>query len=289
MSDSSSATLRSGYLFACATVSIWAGFVLMTRRAGISALNGFDLTALRFGTASLLLFPAWLFWRRVPLLDVRLLLLAATGGIAYSLTVYWSFRFAPAAHGAVLISGMLPFFVAACAWMIQGEPPRRSLRVALVVIAAGMAAMAMDAFRQPGSTWRGDLLMITSSFIWAVYTVLVRRFGYSPAETTIGVALLAALIYLPVYLLWLPKGIAEVPLHAVLVQAFYQGVLVVIVAMVLYMQALVRLGPTRLGSIMATVPAVAGLGAWLILGEPLSDFLLVGLLLTSAGAWLGSR
>jgi drug/metabolite transporter (DMT)-like permease len=34
---------------------------------------------------------------------------------------------------------------------------------------------------------------------------------------------------------------------------------------------------------------VAGLGAWLILGEPLSGFLLAGLLLTSIGAWLGSR
>ena len=286
---SSPAASRSGYVFAAATVLIWSGFVLVTRRAGVSALNGFDLAALRFGTAALLLSPAWLFWRRVPLFDARMLLLALTGGIGYSLTVYWSFRFAPAAHGAVLISGMLPFFVAACAWMLLREPPRHSLRLALIVIAAGMAAMAVDAFRQPGSTWRGDVLMLASSFIWAVYTVLVRRFGYAPADTTIGVALLAALLYLPVYAFCLPKGIALVPLHAVLVQAFYQGVLVVIVAMVLYMQAMVRLGPTRLGAIMATVPAVAGLGAWLVLGEPLSAFLLAGLLLTSAGAWLGSR
>ena len=52
---------RSGYFYAGACVLIWAGFVLLSRVAGKTALNGFDLTALRFGTAAVLLFPAWLF------------------------------------------------------------------------------------------------------------------------------------------------------------------------------------------------------------------------------------
>jgi drug/metabolite transporter (DMT)-like permease len=280
---------RSGYFFAAATVLIWSGFVLMARHAGVSALNGYDLTALRFGTAAALLLPAWIFWKRVPIFNLRMLSLALSGGIAYSVVVYWSFHFAPGGHGAVLISGMLPFFMAACAWVVLGETPRRSLWLSLIVIALGMAALGVDTFRHSGSTWRGDLMMATSSLIWAIYTVLVRRFGYSPAETTIGVALLACLIYLPVYIVFLPKGMAQVPLSAVLAQAFYQGVLVVIVAMVFYMQAMVRLGPTRLGAIMAVVPAVAGLGAWLVLQEPLSAFLVAGLVLTSTGAWLGSR
>ena len=102
-------------------------------------------------------------------------------------------------------------------------------------------------------------------------------------------ALLAALIYLPVYALLLPKGITLVPLSAIVTQAFYQGVLVVIVAMLLYMQALARLGPTQLGAAMATVPAVAGIGATLVLGEPFSAWLVAGVVLTSLGAWMGSR
>lgn len=280
---------RSGYVYAAACVFIWSGFVLLSRIAGKTALTGFDLTALRFGTAAVLLLPAWLFWKRVPLLTTRMFMLVATGGIGYAVTVYSSFRFAPAAHGAVLLSGLLPFFVAALTWRLLGEPLRPSLKQALLLIGLGVASLAIHSLHDLGSSWPGDLLMITASLLWGLYTVLVKKWGYSPWETTLGVALLSALLYLPVYLLFLPKGLSQVPMEVIGLHAFYQGVLVVIVAMVLYMQALVRLGPTQLGAVMATVPAVAGIGATLALGEPFSMWLVVGLVLTSLGAWLGTR
>ncbi len=285
----SAASLRSGYLFAAGTVLIWSGFVLMARLGGKSPLTTYDLTALRFGVAALLLFPAWLFWKRVPLFNRRMLALVLSGGLAYSLVVYAAFKYAPAAHGAVLISGMLPFFVPLCAWLILREPFRHSLRLALPVIALGLVCLGVDVFAQAGNTWLGDFFMVSSSLIWAVYTVLVRRFGYGPWETAIGGVLLSALIYLPIYLLFLPKAILQTPLPMVIMQGLYHGVVVVIVAMVLYMAAMVRLGPVKLGSTMALVPAVAGLGSSLVLGESLSGWLVGGLLLTSLGAWLGTR
>ncbi len=280
---------RSGYLYAAACVFIWSGFVLLSRVAGTTTLNGFDLTALRFGTAALLLLPAWLFWKRVPLFNRRMLALVATGGIGYASVVYTSFRFAPAAHGAVLLSGILPFFVALLAWRLLQQPLSPHLKKALFLIALGVAALALHSLHDLGRSWPGDLLMVTASFLWGLYTVLVKKWGYSPWETTLGVALLSALIYLPVYVLLLPKGIQTVPLSVPVTQGGYQGVLVVIVAMVLYMQAMVRLGPLRLGAVMATVPAVAGMGATLALGEPFSMWLVIGLILTSLGAWLGTR
>lgn len=284
-----SGSSRSGYAFAAATVCIWAGFVLLARMAGTSPLNGNDVVALRFGVAALILLPAW-WWRwRVPLFTRRMATLMLFGGMAYTLLAYWSFRFAPAAHGAVLLSGVLPFFVAAVTWGLLGERPRPRLRQALLCIAGGVGCLAVHSLGGLGQSWPGDLMMLGASLCWALYTVLVRRWGYAPAETTIGVTLLSALVFLPVYLLVLPKGIAQVPLSSLLLQGFYQGVLVAIVAMVLYMQALARLGPLRLGTAMATVPAIAGIGATLVLGEPFSAWLVGGLVLTSAGAWLGTR
>jgi drug/metabolite transporter (DMT)-like permease len=190
----------------------------------------------------------------------------------------------------VLISGLLPFFVPLAALVIQREPLRPNLLQALPLIALGMLGLAVDTFmHSSGSTWRGDLLMVTSSLSWAVYTILVRRSGLTPWQTTIGVALLSALIYLPVYALLLPKALTQASWPMLIQQGIYQGIIVVIVAMLLYMQAMARLGPTRMGSVMATVPAIAGISASLILGEPLSAWLLGGLTLTSIGAWLGAR
>lgn len=283
------AALRSGYAFAAGTVLIWSGFVLLSRMAGKSSLNGNDLVALRFATAAAILFPFWVCKWRVPLLDARLLALALAGGLGYTLLAYWSFHFAPAAHGAVLLSGVLPFFVAGVAWALHGEPLRPQIRHALVPIAAGVACLALHSLNGLGESWPGDLMLLAASLLWAVYTVLVRRWGFSPVETTMGVTLLSAALFLPVYVFLLPKGIGHAPMSAIITQAFYQGVIVAIVAMVLYMQALSRLGPLRLGTAMATVPAIAGTGATLILGEPFSLWLIAGLVLTSIGAWLGTR
>lgn len=280
---------NSGYFFAAGAVLIWSGFVLVSRLGGTSVLNAFDITALRFGTAALVLLPAWWFWKRVPLFNPKVLSLALSGGIAYSVTVYFAFKHAPAAHGAVLISGLLPFFVPLMALLILKEPLRRKLYFALPVIALGMICLGLDIFGRTENTLPGDLLLVASSLLWALYTILAKRSGLGAWETAIGSALLAALIYLPVYMLLLPKAIMVAPLQDIILQAFYQGVVVAVIAMLFFMAAMTRLGPTRLGAFMALVPAVAGISASLILGEALNTWLVCGLLLTSAGAWLGAR
>lgn len=280
---------RSGYLFAAVTVCLWAGFVWLSRIAGSSGLNGFDMTALRFGVATIVLLPMWLFWRRVPLFNREMLQLAGTGGIGYALLAYSAFQFAPAAHGAVLISGILPFFVTVLAWRMLGERPGKRRYIALSVIAAGVGSLAMHSLNGLRDSWPGDLMMIGGSFTWGLYTVLVKKTGKQPWDITIGVALLSAIIYLPVYGLVLPKGLLEAPWHVILVQGVFHGILVVIVAMVCFMKAMGQLGPVRMGAVMATVPSIAGMGAVILLGESFSFWLLAGLICTSVGAWLGAR
>jgi drug/metabolite transporter (DMT)-like permease len=280
---------KSGYFFVAGAVLIWSGFVLVSRMGGTSVLNAFDIAALRFAGAVLVLLPIWCFWKRVPLFNKTMLSLAATGGIGYSVVVYFAFKHAPAAHGAVLISGLLPFFVPLVAFILLREPPRRSLRVALPIIALGMICLGVDIFSRSENTLFGDLIMISASLIWAFYTILAKRSGLSAWDMAIGGGLLSALLFLPVYLLFLPKAIMLAPAKDIVLQMVYQGVFVAVVAMVFYMAAVTRLGAARTGACMAVVPAVAGIGASLILGEPLDAWLVSGLLATSAGAWLGGR
>jgi drug/metabolite transporter (DMT)-like permease len=280
---------KSGYFFAAGTVLIWSGFVLVARMGGTSALNAFDITALRFGVAGLVFLPLWLFWKRFPLFNKTVLSLALTGGISYSVVVYLAFKHAPAAHGAVLISGLLPFFVPLLAFALLKEPLRRNLRLALPVIAVGIICLGVDIFSRSENTLLGDLLLVASSLIWALYTILAKRSGLGAWETAIGNSLLSALFFLPVYILFLPKAIFDASMADIVLQAVYQGVVVAVIAMLFYMAAMTRLGPTRTGACMALVPALAGIGASLILGEALDAWLIAGLLATSAGAWLGAR
>lgn len=281
--------LRRGYFFALLTVLIWSGFILVTRLGGKSPLTPWDVTALRFGTAALVLLPVWLLRRPRLRFNWRTVVLALSGGCGYGVLVYAGFKLTSAAHGAVLLPGMLPFAVALVAWLGLGERPSQQRWAGLMGIAAGVACLATDSFGGSGSDWRGDLLVLSASFTWAIYTVLVRKWNVSAWDATLGVALVSAALYLPIYCLWLPKNLAAASLSGIVLQAAYQGILVVIVAMLFFMRAVTALGATRVGTLMALVPAVAGTTTAPLLGEPLSPWMVTGLVLVSLGAWVGSQ
>jgi drug/metabolite transporter (DMT)-like permease len=210
--------------------------------------------------------------------------LSLTGGIAYALFVYAGFTLAPATHGAVLLSGVLPFFTALVAYFLLGERADRHRLAGLALIALGVGCMAFDQLRGSPVSPLGDALLLAGSLCWGVYSVLLRRWQVPPWDATMGVALLSALLYLPLYLLVLPSQLATAPAGEILLQALYQGVLVVIVAMILFTRALAALGPVRLNMFMAMVPGLATLLAVPLLGESLSFWPLLGLACVSIGA-----
>lgn len=279
-----------GCVYAVAAVLLWSGFILVSRAGGTTALTPYDTAALRFGTAMLILLPIW--WRQrrpARLYSKPIIMVAVFGGVLYALLVYSAFKYAPASHAAILLPGLMPFAIAFFAWLVLGERLNRSRKLGLVFMAAGIPCLAWDTFAEAGLAWLGDLLFVLGSFSWAYYTVLVRRLSIGPWEATVGGAIVAASIYLPVYILFLPKAIGAVHWGMILVQSVYQGMLAIILAVLLYMRAVALIGPSGMGAFMALVPAIAGFAAVPLLGESLSLPLAMGLVLVSAGAYVGTR
>lgn len=291
-STSPSSSLALGYAAALGTVAIWAGFILISRLGGKTGLTGWDIVALRLGTAAMILMPFSLklpagTWR-----DRRLWTLALIGGLLFLVLAYAGFKLAPAAHGGILMPGMQPFLVTALAWAILGTRPPRQRVLALLPIALGVVCVAVPVIAGLGhgpSTLPGDALLLTASVAWAAYSVLVKKWVYDPWLLTRFVAIASALVYLPAYLLWLPKGLDQVPASMLWLQALYQGIGPTIVAMILFLKAVSILGAERMGALVALVPVLAGLGAVPLLDEPLTPWLVAGLALVSGGAWLASR
>ena len=281
-----------GYLAALATVVIWAGFILISRLGGKTGLTGWDIVALRLGTASLVLLPFSLklpagTWR-----DGKLWTLALSGGLTFLVLVYAGLKLAPAAHGGILMPGMQPFLVTAMAWLILGARPPRQRVLALVPIALGMLCVAIPSVlgtHGGPSTLLGDVLLLSASLTWAVYSVLVKKWAYDGWLLTRFVALASCLVFMPVYLLFLPKGLDQVPMSMLVLQALYQGIGPTILAMVLFLKAVTILGAERTGALVALVPVMAGLGAVPLLDEPLTAWLVAGLVLVSSGAFLAAR
>lgn len=282
-----------GYVAAVATVLIWAGFMLLARLAGQHALTSWDVVALRLGTAAMVLLP---FCGTLPpgtWRNPRLWGLALTGGFLFLILVYAGLARAPAAHGGVLLSGLQPFIITMLAWRILGTRPARERVWGLLAIALGVTCVAGPQLlgSQPAnaSTLQGDMLLVCASLAWATYSVMVRKWVFDVWLLTRFLAVASALIYIPIYLLWLPKNLAAASWSMLALQAVYQGVITTIVAMLLFLRAIAILGPERTGAIVAIVPVVVGLVAVPLLDEPLTLWLIGGMVLVSGGAYLAAR
>lgn len=282
---------RAGWIAVAATICIWTGFILVSRAGGKGLLTGWDVAALRFGVGGLV---ALFFLRRVKLPPIRVIaLFSVFGGIGYAVTVYTAFRLAPAAHASVLMPGALPFATAVIAWLWLRQAPSRVQRVALGLVFAGIVLTAADTLSHgaqiTGLQLAGDALFLCGSSAWAVFTLLLRRYPMQPLAATVATTLGSAVAYLPIWWLFLPGTLGQAPAAEIAMQAVYQGVLVVFVAMLLYTFAVRRLGPQPVALMMAVVPGLSALAAVPVLGEPLSLLSLAGLTAVTAGAVLGAR
>ena len=285
------ASTRAGWIAVTATICIWTGFILVSRAGGKGILTGWDVAALRFGVGALI---AVFFLPRVTLPPPKVIaLFSLFGGIGYAVTVYSAFRMAPAAHAAVLMPGALPFETAVIAWLWLKQAPSRPQRIALGLVLAGIVLTAADTLSHgaqiTGMQMVGDALFLCGSSTWATFTLLLRRHPVSPLTATVTTTLGSAIVYLPLWWLFLPSTLGQAPVAEILMQAVYQGVLVVFVAMLLYTLAVRHLGPQTVALLMAVVPGLAALAAVPVLDEPLSVLALAGLGAVTAGAVLGAR
>ena len=292
---SDSPTYMKGALFGFAAVSIWASWSAVTRLAVTTNLDSWDIVALRFGVAGLLLSPVVV--RRGLALD-RLGWLGLAGivvgnGAPYALVAAEGLRFAPAYDGGALNPAMMPLFVALITATFLHEQVSRAQKAGLLLIAAG-ALILVGWHTEVGHTgWNtsrtfGDALFLLASFLTAVFTVLTRQAKLDPIHAAALVATGSLVIWLPIYLATSTTHLALMPVADLAVQAVFQGIVVTIISLVLYVRSVAILGASGGAAFGALVPALTAFIAIPLLGEWPSDIGWVSIGLISAGVYLTS-
>lgn len=280
-----------GALCGLTAVSIWAGWSAVTRLAVTTELDAWDIAALRFGVAAVLLLPVVL--RRGLLIDRLgwrgLAMLVAGAGVPAVLLAATGLRYAPAHDHGALNPGCMPLFVTAIGVLFLGERPSSARRLGLALILA--AVIILVGYHEAGwspSRTLGHALFLATSLLWAGFTLVTRQARIAPLHAAALVAVGSSVIYLPVYFVWHGAGLARLPLPDLAIQAVFQGVLVTVVSLVLYGRAIATLGAPGAAAFGALVPALSALFAIPVLGEWPSDPDWLAIALVSAGVYLAS-
>jgi len=290
MTDTTNSRYLAGALYGLSAILIWAGWMSVTRLGISTSLTAADITMLRFGTAGILLLPV-VIRHGLGLARLRwwqLAIMVGGAGAPYAMIASSGLRYAPAADAGVLIPGVMPLFVAILAVTLLGEKIGASRKAGYGMILLGVLAIAGMAVLVPGQRTIGHVLFLTASFMWAGYTIVLRRAGLAPLHAAALVSVGSGIIFLPFYVWLRGTALATVPMNDILLQAVFQGVFATILSLYLFGKTVALLGASGGAAFGALVPALAALLAIPVLGERPSVTDWLGIASVTAGVYLAS-
>lgn len=268
--------------------AIWGSYLAMAR-VGVSAgLHASDIAALRYGIAAVIMLPWLMRHGLLTMAGVGLMrgaALALFAGPLFIIVGVSGYAFAPLAHGAVLQPAGMTLGSIGLAILVLGERPTLARTVGVAAILAGLAVIAGPGLLAGSAlTPLGDLLFVAAGLMWAIFTVLSRRWGVSPVAGTAVISVLSAAVYVPVYLAVVGADrLIAAPLPFLLSQVLVQGVLSGVVAVLAYSKAVEILGAGKAAVFPALVPAVAILIGIPVAGELPTPVQLAGLGIVTLG------
>lgn len=290
MSSGSSSQI-TGYAAAWCIVLVWSFWLIVSRVANQSGLTIYDLAALRYGLASLIAVPLCLFykpWRGLRLFQIAVLSFIL--GPVYILFVFSGFLYAPAAHGGIFMNGVLPLISIVFAIVLMRVLPdiKQILGGSLILVSA--IVLAWDASVSSGAdAWIGDLLFLTGALFFSTYMILAERWQLGAMQIIFCGTVVNAALYLPVWALWLPSGLADAPMGPFLLQAVYQGFVPNLIGLLFIAHASRTIGNGNTSFILAAVPGGGAILGMLILGESLNLPSIIALLILTVGLLMSVR
>jgi drug/metabolite transporter (DMT)-like permease len=259
----------------------------------VSGADPIALAILRWGIGFLCVLPVALLtkvrWpQRRDLLPVAVLGLCFFGlfFILYNVAIGYT-----TAARASLALATLPLQTMVVAALLGAEPltVRKTAGVCIAVFGA-VAALAAGLASAPVNAWRGELIMTAAVFCMAFYNVLSRplmRRSSALGFLTVGMGTgAAALVVVGLF----TGSFAALKNFGTSqwIAGIYLGVGGGAAAFILWVIALERATPTRVANTMTVNPIAAALLAALLIGEPITPNLVLGLIAVFAGIWLAT-
>ena len=280
----------TGYIAAGLVVVVWSFWLVISRVGATSSLTIYDLAAMRYGVSGLISLPLVLWfkpwrdmgWYRVGVLSFIL-------SPVYILMVFAGFLFAPVAHAGVFMNGFLPLFSILLGFVLfQTKPLRLQLYGACLIFLAAITLTFNETGFSLSQNWKGDLFFTAGGAFFACYVLLSRHWQINTLQVLLCGAVINALIYVPVWFLVLPSGLAQTETDVLMLQVFYQGLVPNLFGLIMIAHASRTIGAEVTSAWMAFVPAGAAFLGVHILNETLPMSSWVALVLLTFGLCLVS-
>jgi drug/metabolite transporter (DMT)-like permease len=269
------------------SVTIFGVNFVISRHAILNGFTPYDLAALRFGFAGLILMPLFLraggFATCAGIGWGRGAALAFMSGVPMSMLQMIGLSLAPAAHGATIGPGMVVTISILGGAVMFGARLSAQTILGLIIALVGLGFFAVGTSSAPSKNIIiGDLCFVVMALIWGFYPLALQKWKADPLIAT-SVLCVLSLTYLPIYWLFLPSNLAAIPFWLILAHAFIQAVLNMIVGLWLWGWAARTIGASEAGRFPPLIPVIGTLTAIPVLAEWPGPFQTIAVVLIVAG------
>ena len=281
-----------GILAALATVTIWAAFLIGTRFAVSGNLTVDEVLILRLIPAFLVMLPLMLklgvIIRGQSIFSLLMIALGATAVFPYLIST--GVYYAPASDAGALAPGMLPFWTALFAFIITREKPSRIRFVGLIIILLGAFLVGSYSILSSSgaNTWKGHFLFLAGSGMWSIYSVYFRQSGIDPLTGLVFGLFWGTAVVIPLLMLFGDVSFEKASTFDIVSMIILQGLLIAILAMLLYNFSIRQLGPAQTAAFGALTPILALIGGFVFLDETITLLKSIGILIVAVGVVLAS-
>lgn len=250
---------------------------------------------LRFATAAtILLIVLYRQNRCLPTVPKRLFLpiffLSLTGVFSYNILFFWGLESVDASRASVIIANN-PVFIAVFASLIFRERLGliKSIGVPISVFGAVIAISKGDvAVLLGGGFGLGDLMISGCVISWVAFSLVGKAVirHITPLTAITYASTMGALLLLPPAIMGGIFGTIGNYKFYDWANIAFLGIFGTALGFVWYYQGIEHIGATRAGLFINLVPISAIIMAFLILGEPITGSLLIGIVLVLSGVYL---
>ncbi len=212
---------------------------------------------------------------------------------AFNALLYWGLHYTTVVNTSLVQAGM-PVVTLFFSILIlrKGVNKLGAVGMALSLIGVSWVVLRGDLSTVSSLSFNpGDLLILACVVLWAIYTVLLAKIpqGLSRMGFTYGMVAAGVILLIPLYGWELSTG-AEVVLTADTLMAFaYIGIFPSVLSFLCWNRGVELVGANIAGTFLNLMPIFGAVLGMLLLGEVLSGFHYVGILLIFSGIWLVTK
>lgn len=278
-------------------ISLWAMSFIWIKIA-LATMSPVTLIVMRYALGCVILLGAALWRREINQMkrdDLKRMAILGFVGIFLQQFLQVSGQVTANANVAAFLASAAPAFtvILAAAWLREQVGGWQIFGVLLATLGAGIVAIGGNwhtLFQGDLVNW-GNILVLLSAVVWAVYTVLTRKLVVDRPPILIagGMLFFGWLFSMPVWIF--EEGWLEIPQinSEAWIALLCVGIFSTAVTYLLYSHALKLAPASRLSAIQNIEPLIATIAAFFILDEPLTITLLVGGLAILIGVFLAEK